>query len=204
MDAEKVQNKDGDQQQRIQFRILHRLLEGAAQCRDGLRRFPCRDRLKSDDLLAVRQFFGNHIVRILEAAADGLTAELVQVPVKLQNDIRPRRDVVMALMNRREHVAVSGNLLFAAGLGHSFLADDLFQTVVRRNNAFDAVGCLGTLNPRNLQQAGKRIRLGFDEKILLSLVFMNLCEVGHDLWRQKLIVFCFEVKGSHSSSSFAF
>ena len=110
----------------------------------------------------------------------------------------------MALMNRRKHIAVSGNLFFTASLGHGFLADNLFQAVIRRNNAFNAVGCLGTLNPRNLQQAGKRVGFGLDEEVLLPLVLMNLREIGHDLRRQKLIVFCFEVKGSHSSSSFAF
>ena len=85
-----------------------------------------------------------------------------------------------------------------------FSRDDLFQAVVRGDDALDAVGGFGALNPRNLQQAGKCVGLGFDEKILLPLVFMNLREVGHDLRRQELLIFCFEVKGSHSSSSFAF
>ena len=53
-------------------------------------------------------------------------------------------------------------------------------------------------------QAGKRVGFGLDEEVLLPLVLMNLREIGHDLRRQELIVFCFEVKGSHSSSSFAF
>ena len=204
MDAEKVQNENGDQQQRVKLGVLRGRLEGVAKCCHRSRRFPRGDRLKTDDLPAVRPFFGNHIIRVFEAAADGLAAVLVQIPMQLQNDRRLWRDIVVALVDRRQHVAVSGDLFFAAALGHGLFADDLFQAVVRGDDALDAVGRLGALDLRNLQEIGQRIRFGLDKEVLLPLVLVNLREVGHNLRRQELIVFCFELKGSHSSSSFAF
>ena len=130
VDAEKVQYKDGNQQQRVEFSILHSRFKRAAQCGDGLRRFPRRNRLKPDNLLTVRQFFGNHVIRIFEAAADGLPAVFVQIPVKLQNDRWLWRNEIVAFMDRCKHIAVSSNLFFTASLGHGFLADDLFQAVI--------------------------------------------------------------------------
>ena len=184
VDAEKVQNEDGNQQQRVKLGVLHGRPEGVAQRRDGPRCFPRGDRLEPDDLPSIRQFLGNHVVRVFEAAADGLAAELVQVPMQLQNDRRLWRDIVVALVDRRQHVAVSSDLFFAAGLGHGLFADDLFQAVVRGDDALDAVGRFGALDLRNLQKIGQRIRFGLDKKILLPLVFVNLRQVGHDLRRQ--------------------
>ena len=77
MNTEKVQNKDWNQQQRIKLCVLHGCPEGVAQRRDGPRRFPRGDRLEPDDLPSIRQFLGNHVVRVFEAAADGLAAELI-------------------------------------------------------------------------------------------------------------------------------
>ena len=202
MDAEKVQNENRDQQQRVKLGILRGRLEGIAKCCHCPRCFPRRDRLKADDLPAVRQFLGNHIIRVFEAAADGLDAVLVQIPMQLQNDRRLWRDIIVALVDRRQHVAVSGNLFFAAALGHGLLADDFFQAVVCCDDALDAVGRFGALDLRNLQEVGQRIRFGLDKEILLPLVLVNLREIGHDLRRQELIVFCFEVEISHSNSSF--
>ena len=110
----------------------------------------------------------------------------------------------MALVDRRQHVAVSGNLFFAAALGHGLFADDLFQAVVCGDDALDAVGRLGALDLRNLQEIGQRIRFGLDKKILLPLVLVDLRQIRHDLRRQKLLIFCFEVECSHAISSFGF
>ncbi len=110
----------------------------------------------------------------------------------------------MALVDRRQHVAVSGDLFFAATLGHGLFADDLFQAVICCDDALDTVGRFGALDLRNLQKIGQRIRFGLDKKILLPLVFVNLRQVGHDLRRQQFVVFCFEVECSHAISSFGF
>ena len=107
-------------------------------------------------------------------------------------------------MDCRQHVTVSSDLLFAAGLGHGFLPDDFPQPVIRGNNALDAVGRLGALDPRSLQKVGQCIRFGPDEQILLPLVFVNLRQVGHNLRRQQFVVFCFEVEHSHAMPSFEF
>ena len=123
--------------------------------------------------------------------------------MQLQNDHRLWRDIVVALVDRRQHVAVSGDLFFAAGLGHGLFADDLFQAVVRGDDALDAVGCLGALNLRNLQKIGQCIRLGLDKEVLLPLVLVDLRQIRHDLRRQELLIFCFEVEFSHSNSSFS-
>ena len=202
MDAEKVQNKNRDQQQRVKLGVLCGRLEGVAKCCHRPRRFPRRDRLKPDDLPAVRPFFGNHIIRVFEAAADGLAAELVQVPMQLQNDRRLWRDIVVALVNRRQHIAVSDDLFFAAALGHSLLADDLFQAAVRGDDALNTVGRFGALDLRNLQKVGPRMRFGLDKEILLPLVLVNPRQIRHDLRRQELLILCFEVEFSHSNSSF--
>ena len=204
VDAEKVQNENWNQQQRIKLRVLHGRPEGVAQRRDSPRRFPRGDGPEADDLLTVRQFFGNHVVRIFEAAADGLAAELIQIPMKLQNNRRLRRNIIVAFVNGRQHITITGNLLFAASLGHGFLPDNFPQPIIRGDDALDAVGCLGALDSRNLRKIGQRIHFGLDEEILLSLVFVNLRQVGHDLRRQELVVFCFEVERSHAMPSFEF
>ena len=105
-------------------------------------------------------------------------------------------------MDRCKHIAVSGNLFLAAGLGHGFFPDDFPQPVIGGDDTLNAVGCLGTLDSRNLQKVGQGIRLGLDKKVLLPLVLVDLRQIGHDLRRQELVVFRFEVKGSHSISSF--
>ena len=74
--------------------------------------------------------------------------------MQLQNDRRLWRDIVVALMNRCKHVAVSGDLFFTAGLGHGLFTDDLFQAVVRGDDALNAVGSFGALDLRNLQEVG--------------------------------------------------
>ena len=121
--------------------------------------------------------------------AGGLIAELVQIPMKLQDDGRIWRDIVMAFVNRRKNITVSGNLFFAAALGHGLFADDLFQSVVRGDDALDAVGRLGALDLRNLQKIGQRIRFGLDKEVLLPLVLVDLRQIRHDLRRQEL--YCF-------------
>ena len=204
VDTEEVQYKNGNQQQRVKLCILHCRFKSIAQCSNGLRCFPCWYRLKPNDLLAVRQFLGNHIVRVFEAAADGLTAVLVQIPMKLQNDRRLWRDKVMTFMNCCKYIAVSGDLFFAAVPGDGLLTNDFFQTFVCCNNALDAVGGFSALYLCNLQEIRQFIRLCLDKKVLLPLVFVNLRQVGHDLRRQELFIFCFEVEISHSISSLDF
>ena len=204
VDAEKIQNEDGNQQQRVEFSILHSRFKRAAQRRNSRRRFPRRNRLKPDNLLTVRQFFGNHVIRIFEAAADGLTAVFVQIPVKLQNDRWLWRNIVMAFMNRCKHIAVSGNLFFTASFWHCFITHDFLQSVIRGDNSLDAVRRLCALNFRNFQKFRQRILFSLDKEILLPLIFVNLRQVGHDLWRQQFVVFCFEVERSHALPSFEF
>ena len=75
MDTEKVQYKDGNQQQRVKVGVLHGRLKRVAQCVDGLRRFPCRDRLKAGNLLTIRQFFCNDIVGVFVVSSDSFSAE---------------------------------------------------------------------------------------------------------------------------------
>ena len=75
VDAEKIQNEDGNQQQRVKVGVLHGRLECVAKCVDGLRRFPCRDRLKAGNLLTIRQFFCNDIVGVFVVSSDSFSAE---------------------------------------------------------------------------------------------------------------------------------
>ena len=203
MDAEKVQNEHGNQQQRVEFCIPHCLLKSIAQCRYGFRRFPCWDRLKPNNPLTIRQFLGDYIIGVLEAAADGLAAELVQIPMKLQNDGGLRRDIVVTLVDCGQHIAVTGDLFLAAGLRHSLVADNFLEAIIRRNDALDTVGCLGTLNFCNLQQVSQCICLRLNKEVLLPLVLVDLRKIRHNLRRQELVVLCFEVEFSHSISSFA-
>ena len=105
-------------------------------------------------------------------------------------------------MNCCKYIAVSGDLFFAAALRHGLFADNLFQAVVCCDDALDAVGRFGALDLRNLQEIGQRIRFGLDKKILLPLVLVDLRQIRHDLRRQELLIFCFEVEISHSNSSF--
>ena len=141
-------------------------------------------------------------VEAFEAAADGLAAELVQIAVELQNDSRLRQNIVVAFMDRCKHIAVSGNLFLAAGLGHGFFPDDFLQPVFGGDDSLDAVGRLGALDFCDLQKVGQCIRLSLDKEVLLPLILVDLRQIGHDLRRQELVVFRFEVKGSHSIPSF--
>ena len=110
----------------------------------------------------------------------------------------------MTFMNCCKYIAVSGDLFFAAAPGHGFLTDDFFQAVVCCNNALDAVGGFRALYLCNLQEIRQFIRLCLNKKVLLPFVFVNLRQVGHNLWRQELFIFCFEVEISHSISSLDF
>ena len=71
-------------------------------------------------------FFSNDVIRNLVCAADVHAGKLVQIPMQLENHARARWNEIMAFVNRRQHIAVSGDLFFAAGLGHGLFADELF------------------------------------------------------------------------------
>ena len=80
----------------------------------------------------------------------------------------------MAFVNRSQYIAVTGNFALISRSGHGFRLHELFQTIIGGIDALNPVGSLRALDSRNVQQLRQRIRLCFNEEILLALIFMDL------------------------------
>ena len=79
------------------------------------------------------------MIAVLVVAAKSRVIEFVQIPVQLKNHVGTYRDKVVIFMNRRQYIAVSGNLSFVAIPRSRLVANNLLQPVVRGNDSFNPV-----------------------------------------------------------------
>ena len=149
MDAEKVEDEHRDQQQRIGVGILQGFIVRGADVFDRFGRLPCRYGFESDELIALRVFFGDDVVGSFVAAADGTAAVFVEVAVELEDRSGLEGDVVVVLVDGGENVTVAGDFLLAAVAGNGFIENDLLDAIVRGVNALDLVGRLRALDLGN-------------------------------------------------------
>ena len=177
VDAKEVQDKHWHQKQGIQLRVRNGFLKSIAEAIHGFRSLPCWNRLESDSLCPVGQFLCNHIIGILEAAADGCITEFIEIPMQLQNHAWSDGNIIIVFVNRIQHIPISGDLAFTPSLGRSLIHHDLFQPVIGGDDALNAVGCFCALDLRNLQQLSQRILFCFDKQILLTFLLMDLSQV---------------------------
>ena len=66
--------------------------------------------------------------------------------MQLQHDVGRERNVFITRMNRLQNVAVSGDFLFGTVARRRLLRDDLFDSLNRSNDAFDAIARFGALH----------------------------------------------------------
>ena len=121
MDAEEVQNEHRHQQERVVGPGLDGLVELRAEVLHGICRLEGRHRTEPDGLRPVGVLLGDDVVRILVDAAHRAAAEGIEVPVQLEYVVGARGDVFVGLVDRGQHVAVAGDLLFIAVAGLDFL-----------------------------------------------------------------------------------
>ena len=98
----------------------------------------------------MRILFADYIIRWLIAATDAHTAELVQIPVKLQDHTGFDRNVLVALMDGSQYITISGDFFLTAVAWSGLVFDDFFQTLIGGIDALNSVGALRTLNPGDL------------------------------------------------------
>ena len=202
VDAEKVQNEHGDQQQIVQLRIGDGFIDRRAERIHSLRCLPCRNRYEACASRSIRERLGDNVVRVLEAPADGHAAEFVQIPVELEDHTGANWDKLIVFVDCVQHIPVSGDLALAAAARRGFVPHDQFQAIVGCDDAFDPVRRLRALDLRDLQQFLKHVLLSIGEPALFSLLLVDLCEIGNNFRCQKLLIFLFIVKNPHVHSSF--
>lgn len=93
--------------------------------------------------------------------------------MKLEDVVGARGHVFVGLVDRGQHIAVTGDFLFVAVAGlYPFLHQGT-EAFVGGVDTFDPVGCAGTLDLGHFQEGGEDVRLGFDEELLPSAAFVK-------------------------------
>ena len=180
---------------------MHGLIVGLTGHLHGFGSFPCRDRLETDKAVALRIGFGDDIVCVFIAAADGHTAKFIKISMKLQDHGRTQGDMLIAFVNGCQNITITGNFLFVSGARGCFVQNDLLQAFVGSVDAFNFIGSFRTLDLRNLHQLGKGIAVGFDEKILLAFELMDLGEQRHNVGRKQFLPFILQIIIAHNRTS---
>ena len=101
--------------------------------------------------------------------------------MKLQDIISCQRNHIKAFMNDRKHISISCNLLLISVLGSGLLLNQLSDSCTCRDNSFDCIGCLCTLNLRNLNQLLQFFRSLFQIEFLFADFFINCSNQPQDL-----------------------
>lgn len=96
-----------------------------------------RDRSKPDALYAIRQSLGNFVRRGFPRSP--IRAGIFhQVAMQLQHNALSKRHVLVALMNRVQHVPIAGDLRLGAIRGFDLFFDDRPQPLAVRDDPLNA------------------------------------------------------------------
>ncbi len=113
MDAKKIENIGWDEKKRFDLPSLPEFGELFVKRLHDVRSLMSRNRVKTDNLCAIRLNFCNLIIsRFPLASLSG--KELKKVSMELQHDAGGERDVSMVSVNRIEDIPVTGNFLLRA------------------------------------------------------------------------------------------
>ena len=181
VDAQKVVDEAGDQQQRVRLTLADGAIVRVAQIGHGLRRFIRREGRKEGEGLTLRRDGADKVLHVLERAPEGAVRMAEHDLVQLQDIVRRQRNVLEVVMDRVQRVAVSRDLLFVAAAGRGFFAHELTQARFRGADALDGVGRLRTLHLGYLDQLLHLLRLPLEIHRLPALQLMDLRQVVDDL-----------------------
>ena len=137
MDAKKVVDEAGDQQQRVRLAFADGAIICVAQVGHSLRRFIGGERREESEGLAFRCGGADIILHVLERATEGAVRVAEHDLVQLEDIIRRQRDILEVIVDRVQRVAVSRDLLFIAAAGNGLFAHELTQARFRGADALD-------------------------------------------------------------------
>lgn len=113
MDAKEIEKIGWNEKKRFDLPRLPEFSESFVKRLHGVRSLMSRNRVKTDDLCAIRLDFRNLIVtRLPFAALSG--KELKKVSMELQHNASGKRDVSMVSMDRIKNIPITGNFLLRA------------------------------------------------------------------------------------------
>ena len=95
-------------------------------------------------LVSLGIFLTDHIIRGLVGTTDVHAAELVQIPMELQDHTGLYRNIVMAFMDRGQYIPIARNFLFTAVSRCGFVLDQFLQPLIGGVDTLDPIGCLRT------------------------------------------------------------
>ena len=105
--------------------------------------------------------------------------------MELQNHAGCDRDVVMALVDEVQNVAVAGDFAFIAVSGFGLFEHELAQAPVGGRDVLDSIRCARTLNLGNFHQSGEVVGVSDGEQGGLTLVLADTPKSGDDLGGHK-------------------
>lgn len=159
VDAQKVVDEAGDQQQRVRLALANGAIVRITQIGHGLRRFIRREGREESEGLALRRGGADIVLHVLERATEGAVRVAEHDLVQLEDVIRRQRDILEVIVDRVQRVAVSRDLLFIAAAGRGLFAHELTQACFRSADALDGVGGLRALHLGYLDQLFHLLRL---------------------------------------------
>ena len=202
VDAEKVQDEDGHQEQRIVGPGLNGIVIPGAEVQHGISCLESGNRPETYRLRSVGVLLGDDIVRILIDAPHSAAAEGIKVTVQLKDAVGVRCNILIGLVDRGQNVPITGYLFLIAVPRLDFLLDDGPQPLVGSIDALDAVGSIGTLDFSNFQHGGEDVGLSFDEEFLATAAFMQARQQGDDIRSEEVFGTVDEIVFVHGESCF--
>ena len=159
VDAQKVVDEAGDQQQRVRLALADGAIVRVAQVRHRSRRFIGREGSEEGEGLALHCGGADIVLHVLERATKGAVRVAEHDLVQLQDVVRRQRDVLEIIVDRVQGVAVSRDLLLVAAAGRGLFAHELTQARFSGADALDGVGGLRALHLGDLDQLLHLLRL---------------------------------------------
>ena len=180
MNTEKIMDKYGNQDQRIDLLCIRHPAEALADRVDGRRRFIGSERCEQHETASGRICRADIVLRILEGAADPALGILEQIPVELQDVSRTQGNILEILVDRVQYVSVSGDLPLIPVPGRGFFRAKLLKTCIGCANPLDLIGSLRALDLCDLNQTLQIPRLALEKKLLPPFILMDLRNISQD------------------------
>ncbi|GLK76651.1 hypothetical protein GCM10008171_19050 [Methylopila jiangsuensis] len=201
MDAKKVENVKGDEDERVDLGVGGGDVT-FVKIPHGFIRLPSWGWLKSYEDRAVGAAFSDAVVASFPIAAC-VAGKSKEIPMQLANDVWREFNIFLTFVNDAKHVAVTSDLSFGAVIAARLRAfDQPFKHRAWDCDALKPIGRFSALDERDLPQILKNIGRAFLKEILLSLSFANRADGRDKIVRQSQAIKNRRNQRRHVSSLF--
>ena len=152
MNAEKVVDEHGNDDQRLHFHIPNDPIVFLADSVQGLRRFVWGQGREQGLHMAIGIGSADIVLHVFSSAGHGVVHVTVEYLVELQDVVLGDGDGVEVLVNEVQHIPITCNLLLVPVSWRRFLLNQLPDAGVCSHDALNGIGCLGALHLCNLHQ----------------------------------------------------